>query len=129
MKQSLRLIALAALFLMARQAVADDLLKVDRTVKKQPVYRGKPQYCLLVFGHEAKLRVWLVVDDDAVFIDRRANGDLTEARNRVARNRLGAEAVFKPVSIMGRERRPSTKSTRSHSIRWTAASIAPSQSP
>ena len=31
-----------------------DLAKVDRTIKKEPAYTGKPRYCLLVFGPEAE---------------------------------------------------------------------------
>src|SRR4029453_11953400 len=34
---------------------------------------------LLVFGPEAKTRVWLVVDGDDLYVDANANGDLTEA--------------------------------------------------
>ena len=40
-----------------------DLTKIDRTINKEPAYRGKPKYCLLVFGTEAKFRVWLVRDE------------------------------------------------------------------
>jgi hypothetical protein len=41
-------------------------------------------YCLLVFGPEAKTRVWLVVDGDTLYVDRNGNGDLTGAGKRVA---------------------------------------------
>ena len=38
---------------------AADLTKIERTIAKEPKYQGKPKYCLLVFGPEAKFRVWL----------------------------------------------------------------------
>ena len=60
-------------------ASAGDLAKVDRTLKKEPAYQSKaPKYCLLVFGPQAKTRVWLVLDGDTLYIDRNGNGDLTE---------------------------------------------------
>jgi len=54
--------------------------KIDRNIAKEPVYQGKPAYCLLVFGPEAKTRVWLVLDAKAkcLYVDRNGNGDLTE---------------------------------------------------
>jgi hypothetical protein len=56
---------------------------VDRTIKKEPAYKGKPKYCLLVFGPEAKTKVWLVLDGDTLFVDRNGNGDLTEPGERL----------------------------------------------
>jgi hypothetical protein len=63
---------------------ATDLAKIDRTIKKEPAYKGRPKYCLLVFGPEAKTRVWLVLDGDTLYVDRNGNGDLTEQGERVA---------------------------------------------
>jgi hypothetical protein len=52
--------------------------------RKEPTYRGgSPNYCLFLFGTEAKTRVWLVFDGDDLFIDRNANGDLTEEGEKV----------------------------------------------
>ena len=31
-------------------AQAVDLTKIDRTIAKEPAYKNKPRYCLLVFG-------------------------------------------------------------------------------
>jgi hypothetical protein len=61
-----------------------DLDKIDRTIAKEPVYQGKPVYCLLVFGPEAKTRVWLVLDAKAksLYVDRNGNRDLTEKGER-----------------------------------------------
>jgi hypothetical protein len=59
-----------------------DLTKIDRTIGKEPAYQSKPKYCLLVFGPEAKTRVWLVLDGDTLYADRNGNGDLTEQCER-----------------------------------------------
>jgi hypothetical protein len=64
-------------------APAADLAKIDRTLAKEPAYQKTPQYCLLVFGHEARTRIWLVRDGDHLYIDRNGNGDLTEPQERV----------------------------------------------
>jgi hypothetical protein len=59
-------------------AAPPDLSRVDRSIRKEPAYRAAPRYCLLVFGPEADVRVWLVRDGDTLHVDRNANGDLTE---------------------------------------------------
>jgi hypothetical protein len=64
-------------------SAAVDWTKIDRAIVKEPVYQSKPKYCLLVFGPEAKTRVWLVVDGDTLYVDRNGNGDLTEPGKRV----------------------------------------------
>jgi hypothetical protein len=62
------------------RAPAADLYKVDRSIRREPAYQSKaPQYALLVFGPKAEFRIWLVIDGDVLYIDRNANGDLTEA--------------------------------------------------
>jgi hypothetical protein len=63
---------------MALPTVAADLPTIDRTIAKEPTYRNRPKYCLLVLGPEAKTRVWLVQDGNVLHIDRNANSDLTE---------------------------------------------------
>jgi hypothetical protein len=75
---------LAACWLSAGPADAGPLM-IDRTIKKEPAYRTKaPKYGLLVFGPEAKDRVWLVRDGDTLYVDRNGNGDLTEPGEKVA---------------------------------------------
>jgi hypothetical protein len=69
--------------LLAAPAAAADLSKIDRTIRKEPAYAGKPRYCLLVFGPEAKDRVWLVHDGETLYVDRNGNGDLTEPGKKV----------------------------------------------
>src|SRR5262245_12181329 len=65
---------------------AADLTKIDRTIAKEPAYKNKPKYCLLIFGPEAKTKAWLVLDGDVLHVDRNCNGDLTEKANRVEMN-------------------------------------------
>ncbi len=67
-----------------------------RPILKEPEYQSKsPRYALLVFGPEAKTRVWVVLDlvsepydpkgnKDVLYVDRNGNGDLTEPNERVA---------------------------------------------
>src|SRR5438552_416537 len=65
--------------------------QIERKITKEPAYKSKPKYCLLVFGPEAKTRVWLVQDGDTLYVDRNGNGDLTEAGEKVAANRNTAQ--------------------------------------
>jgi hypothetical protein len=53
---------------------APDLTKIDRTIAGEPPYRNTPKYCLLVFGPEAKTRVWLVLDGDMLYVQRNGEG-------------------------------------------------------
>ncbi len=70
---------------LAVAAAAADLTKIERTLAKEPAYQSKtPKYCLMVFGPEAKTRVWLVLDGDTLYVDRNGNGDLTEPDEKVA---------------------------------------------
>jgi hypothetical protein len=71
-------------------SAAADLSMVERRIVKEPVYRSTPKYGLLVFGPEAKTRIWLVQDADLLYVDRNGNGDLTEAGKRVAAEKRDA---------------------------------------
>src|SRR5688572_17957450 len=77
------LIALAALAAGA-PARAVDYTRVERTTAKEPAYKQAPRYALLLFGPEAKLRVWVVLDGRAAYIDRNGDGDLTGPTERFA---------------------------------------------
>jgi hypothetical protein len=77
-------LVLACLVVGALPAAAADLTKIERVIGKEPKYQEKPKYCLLVFGPEAKFRVWLVLDGTALYVDRNGNGDLSEPGKRVA---------------------------------------------
>src|SRR5262245_39881199 len=84
-------LALVASFLCQFAAAAADLTKVDRSIAKEPVYKTKaPRYALLVFGPEAKDRVWLIKDGDTLYVDRNGNGDLTEAGEKIAAEKGGS---------------------------------------
>jgi hypothetical protein len=71
------------LALSSAASAAVDLSKIERKIAKEPRYRFKPKYCLLVLGSEAKMRVWLVQDGDTLYLDRNGNGDLTEAGEKI----------------------------------------------
>ena len=73
-----------ALLVCVTAAGAADLSRVDRSLRKEPAYQSQPKYCLLVFGKEARHRVWLVLDGDALYVDRNGDGDLTEEGKRIA---------------------------------------------
>jgi hypothetical protein len=75
---------LVAAILWPGGAAAADLSAVDRSIKKEPAYRSRPKYCLLVFGPAAKHRVWVVLDGEALYVDKNGNGDLTDKGERFA---------------------------------------------
>lgn len=50
---------------------------IDRTLTKQPKYFAKPKYSLLLLGAD-KVKVWMVEDGKRLFVDKNANGDLTD---------------------------------------------------
>src|SRR5262245_41600889 len=89
MKPSWLPAAILTLLVAAPPALGVDLTKIDRTTGKEPVYQTKkPKYCLLVFGQEAKLRAWLVLDGNVMYVDRNGDGDLTGASERVEPTRV-----------------------------------------
>src|SRR5687768_259042 len=59
-----------------------DLTTIDRSIRVEPAYAGTPAYCLFAFGPEAKLRVWVVLEGNNVYVDRNGNGDITEPGER-----------------------------------------------
>jgi hypothetical protein len=75
--------ATLCLFALSSAAAAGDLANVERTIVREPAYRFRPKYCLLVFGPDAQTRVWLVQDGDTLYVDRNGNGDLTEPGEKV----------------------------------------------
>jgi len=80
----------------APSVVALDLSKIERTIRKEPAYKSKPKYCLLVFGPEAKTRIWLVMDGDVLYVDKNGNGDLTEEGERIT----AKEGLFEAGDII-----------------------------
>src|SRR5262245_2584814 len=80
LKQSLRWLCIVGL--LASPASALDLSRIDRSIRREPCYQAQPKYALLVLGQEARTHVWLVLDHNLLYVDRNANGDLTEADER-----------------------------------------------
>jgi hypothetical protein len=79
MKGGIGYVLASAALLAAGVATAGvDLGKIERTIAREPAYHsGSPKYCLLVFGPEAKTRVWLVLDGKDLYADRTGKGDRT----------------------------------------------------
>jgi hypothetical protein len=91
---------LSALTWCASACGAADLTTIPRVVQKEPAYSGSPRYCLLVFGPEAKTRVWAVLDGDVLYVDRNANGDLTEPGEKVEAQRFQERRTFEVGTIL-----------------------------
>jgi hypothetical protein len=83
---------------------AVDLAKIDRSLRKEPTYQSKqPQYCLMVFGPDARTRVWVVLDGDVLYLDRNGNGDLTDPGARIAGEEIVRNHPERPdVEVMRR---------------------------
>jgi len=80
------LTALSVLLVAAVPASAVDYAKIERRLTKEPAYKsGSPKYALLLFGREAKVRSWLVLDGETAYLDRNGDGDLTAKRERFAK--------------------------------------------
>src|SRR3954451_24836546 len=107
----MRFLSLVLLAVGVAAAPAADLARIDRTIKKEPVYLSKsPKYGLLVFGPKAETRIWIVLDLAAepsdpdgsknfLYVDRNGDGDLTGADEKVACTVHKQElfATFSPV--------------------------------
>ncbi len=53
-------------------------------IAKEPVYQqARQQFLLLLIGQQPARELWIVRDGDDFYIDRNANGDLTEAGEKV----------------------------------------------
>jgi hypothetical protein len=63
-------------------APAADLAHIDRTIRKEPHYQHQVKYALLIFGPEAKFKVWLALDGDVLYVDKNGDGDLTAPEKR-----------------------------------------------
>jgi hypothetical protein len=102
MARQLFLVCLASLFGgFLSPAPAADLTNIDRSISKEPTYQTKaPKYCLLVFGLDAKYRVWLVLDGGTLYVDRNGNGDLTEpGKSTKVESANSDPANFSPITI------------------------------
>ncbi|VTR93160.1 unnamed protein product [Gemmata massiliana] len=89
------LVALGCALVVGGEVTAVDYDKVERRLTKEPVYQTKkPRYALLLFGKDAKLPVWVVLDGETVFVDRNGDGDLTGEGEKFAK-----EAECKAIEI------------------------------
>jgi len=50
----------------------------DRSISKEPRYEGTPKYSLITMGNGGEVKVWMVEDGKRLFVDKNANGDLTD---------------------------------------------------
>ncbi len=103
------LIALAAVLTIA---FAGDWNAIGRTIRKQLGYKGKPKYALLVFGKEAKTRVWMVEDRETLYLDRNGDGDLTAEDERFTLALSGKNNEYSSLSNCNIEVVGADKKTR-----------------
>ncbi len=52
--------------------------RIERKITKEPQYKAQPQYALVVLGSNANTKVWMVEDGKTLYVDKNANGDLTD---------------------------------------------------
>jgi len=52
--------------------------QLDRTIIKEPAYQSTPKYSLITLGKSGDVKVWMVEDGRRLFVDKNANGDLTD---------------------------------------------------
>jgi hypothetical protein len=98
--------SVACIFLTSALVRASDnpvLQNIDRAIPKEPKYVAKrPLYALLAFGPEAQKRIWIVLDHskpeaelyDVLYVDKNANGDLTETTERMTGKMAGNDIRF-----------------------------------
>jgi hypothetical protein len=85
-----------------------DLTKIERKILAEPEYIAKKQqYCLLVFGPEAKFRVWLVHDADVLYVDRNGDGHIADRGEQVNGNHTGRFKVGDIVERPGKAKHTS----------------------
>ena len=68
----------APLFADETQALPDVLGHINRTLIKEPKYESAPKYSLMVLGSSGDVKVWMIEDGRRLFVDKNANGDLTD---------------------------------------------------
>lgn len=92
-----QVVAIAAIVASSGLACAEgvDLSKVDRSIRREPVWKsGEPQYCLFIVS--AEKRVWFVVDGDDLYMDINGNGDLTDPGEKLPPLKMSIEERRKP---------------------------------
>ena len=84
---------LTGLLLGSPPQAVHDLSKVDRTIVKEPSALSQPRFCLMVFGPRAEVRIWMIKNGERLYVDRNANGDLTESEESLAPTEIGRAHV------------------------------------
>jgi hypothetical protein len=81
----LRLLFTIATILCCAMPVADRvrastnvLSHFDRTIIKEPTYQSTSKYSLITLGNRGDVKVWMVEDGKRLFVDKNANGDMTD---------------------------------------------------
>jgi hypothetical protein len=82
MRRTMPIVMSVILATCATGFVASEWPRIDRSLVREPKYLHKPRYFLLVFGPEAKTRIWCVLDGSTLYVDRNGNGDLSESGER-----------------------------------------------
>jgi hypothetical protein len=59
-------------------ALPDVASPSDRPITKEPTYQSTPKYSLIAIGAHGEAKVWMVEDGKRLFVDKNANGDLTD---------------------------------------------------
>src|SRR5215469_12791653 len=82
MSRSLFAIATASCFVLlftaGASAFTNSVSHYDRSILKEPAYQSTPRYCLITLGDASEVNVWMVEDGKRLFVDKNANGDLTD---------------------------------------------------
>jgi hypothetical protein len=78
-----------------------DLSSIERSIAKEPSYVSTPKYCLLVFGHKAEKRAWIVKDGHQLFVDVNQNGDLTDPGERFLHAKSSYSIFYNLPQIAG----------------------------
>jgi hypothetical protein len=63
---------------------------VERRIAKEPKYASPPRYALLVLGTAGESKVWMVEDGKTLYVDKNANGDLTDDGPPIAQTNVTA---------------------------------------
>ena len=70
----------------------------DRSIVKEPAYQSTPKYCLITIGNNAN-QVWMVEDGQRLFVDKNANGDLTDDGPPLEPSKSGTSTPIAGTSI------------------------------
>lgn len=80
-----------------------DLTTIQKPTLKEPAYRNKPEYALLVLGAKCEKQLWMVHDGDVLYFDRTGSGDLTVPEARVSMDaKASAPSEFDYVFDIGK---------------------------